>query len=88
MLLLPILMACEGCMICCDITFAAANFSCADGDIRLLDGNTMYEGRVEVCVNNKFTTVCSGNWDNAEATVVCNQLGFTGPGSEYMHVST
>ena len=64
------------------LLFAAFNFSCADGDIRLLDGSTMYEGRVEVCVDNKFTTICSNDWDNAEAIVICNQLGFTGPGGK------
>ena len=32
------------------------------------------EGRVEVCSGNYRTGVCSDNWDNVDATVVCRQL--------------
>ncbi len=42
----------------------------------------MYEGRVEVCINNKFSTACERLWDTNEARVVCNQLGFTEGGSK------
>ena len=53
-------------------------FSCEDGDIRLADGDTIYEGRVEVCLFNKYTTVCDDSeWGASEAAVVCQQLNFT-----------
>ena len=32
------------------------------------------EGRVEICKNNNFGTVCNDRWDLFEARVVCNQL--------------
>ena len=36
-----------------------------------------YEGRLEVCQNNIFSTVCDdGTWGEEEATVVCRQLNF------------
>lgn len=50
--------------------------------MRLEDGVTKYEGRVEVCINNRYTTVCDDRtWDANDAAVVCNQLNYTVDGS-------
>lgn len=59
---------------------AADGFTCENGAVRLVDGISQYEGRVEVCNNNKYTTICDdGTWGVEEATVVCQQLNFTEP---------
>ena len=54
--------------------------SCDHGDIRLSDGPTMFEGRVEVCVDDEWVTVCNDFWGHNEMAVVCRQLGFSTTG--------
>lgn len=55
------------------------NRLCEDGDVRLSGGGKESEGLVEICVNNRWGTVCgdgNSDWGNDEAAVVCHQLGY------------
>ena len=58
---------------------------CTEGDIRLVQGNTPREGRVEICNMNAWGTVCDNGWDSFDARVVCRQLGLSTAGITSKH---
>ena len=51
---------------------------CEHGAVRLEDGNSFYEGRVEVCFEDHWATICDHQWNEEDAEVVCRQLGHSG----------
>ena len=45
-----------------------------------MDGSNSQEGRVEVCLNGLWGTVCDDSWGQVDANVVCRQLGYSNAG--------
>ena len=59
------------------IIFIHHSSVCSSGDIRLAGGSLDSEGRVEVCYNHQWGTVCDNGWNPVDANVACSQLGFS-----------
>ena len=53
-----------------------------------MDGSHQFEGRVEICINKEWGSVCDNQWDNNDAKVVCRQLEYPESGEPihaYIH---
>ena len=49
----------------------------ADTPVRLVNGRTKYEGRVEVFYQGSWGTVCDNEFNETDAEVICRMLGYT-----------
>ena len=62
-----------------------------EGSLRLVGGQTEYEGNVEIYHGGVWGGVCDDEWDLGEADIVCGALGFPGSvtathGGQFGHV--
>ena len=52
---------------------------CQNGDLRLVGGRDEAEGRIELCYEEVYGSVCGNGFDLRAAAVVCRQLGYSSP---------
>ena len=50
-----------------------------------LAGGSSQQGRVEICINNNWGTVCDDGWSAVDGNIVCRQLGYSNAGKDTIH---
>ena len=53
---------------------------CDHGALRLANSLVVGSGRVEICLGNRWGTICNGRFDETDAAVICRQLGYQSEG--------
>ena len=78
-----VMVCCKHCYYSCAIfaSYAECGFisvpsPCTTGNVRLVDGGSEREGRVEVCRGGVWGAVAEYKWDFNDAKVTCRQLGY------------
>ena len=65
--------------------------NCTSGSVRLVGTGSNQAsgyGRVEMCYNNTWGTICGDyGWGYSAASVVCTQLGFSGELYNHTHIT-
>ncbi|PIK61635.1 putative deleted in malignant brain tumors 1 protein-like, partial [Apostichopus japonicus] len=47
-----------------------------EGSLKIVDGFSVYSGRIEIYHNGEWGTICDDDWDDDDAQVACRQLGY------------
>ena len=53
--------------------------TCMEGTVHLVGGHNVKEGRIQICYNGEWHSVCGDRWSEmgGEADVVCSTLGYS-----------
>ena len=62
---------------------------CQHGALRIINGTTSNEGRLEICIYSVWGTVCDDSFDTNDARVACRQLRYeVDNGQSKLHYNT
>ena len=50
---------------------------CTHGEVRLVGGSKPQEGRVEICIDQAWATICDRYFEVNDAEILCSQLGYS-----------
>ena len=61
--------------------------ACSGNDVKLVDGFSGSDGRVEVCVNGEWSGICDYEWDVNDALVICRQYGLATASETFIKIN-
>ena len=77
-------------MVCCILSYHKVTLihlvGCVENTLRLVGGSTELEGTIEVCINSVWGLIGDAGWNEADADVVCRQLGLPTGGVLRVHL--
>ena len=59
----------------CNVLLPQYIAGCSNGELSLVDGLSENEGRLEICYNGQWGTVCDDEWSQSSTNVACRQMG-------------
>ena len=59
------------------LSLSLSLLGCVNNQVRLVDGAVPSQGRVEVCLDQQWGTVCDDDWDTTDVNILCKQLGYS-----------
>ena len=73
------------CLICIALDTPYSN--CTSGEVRLVGSGGVEQGRLEVCVNSAWGTVCGEGFEDSDAAVACQSYGGYNGSGRFIHIS-
>ena len=64
----------------CTLHLTLCIATCNDGELKLVGGNTEYEGRLQICFDQRWTAIDAKGWTMLDTEVACKQLGYQSHG--------